>query len=84
MPLRWSSAGVWTAPPHTKTWSARTVRRSTPPPGWVRRHLAPTMRPPSRTSRSTRQSGITVAPAAMAAGSMVRDIVCLVPRPAAS
>ncbi len=81
MPLRWSRAGLWMAPPHTKTWSARMVSRSTPPPGWVRRQRAPTIRSPWRSSRSTRQSGMMVAPAATARGTMVRDMVCLVPRP---
>ncbi len=83
MPLRWRSAGVWIAPAHTKTCSARIVRFSATPFS-VRWHRMPITRPSRRSSRRTRQFGITVAPASIARGSSVRVIVCFTPRPAAS
>jgi hypothetical protein len=75
MPLRCRSAGVWMAPPHTKTCSASILSGSP-----ARRHSAPVTRSPERTSRTTRQSGSTSAPSSTARGMSVRAIVCFTPR----
>ena len=84
MPLCCSSVGVWIAPPHTKTCSARIVIDSVVPSGRVRSPRTPVTRSPSFSSLPMRQSATICAPASTARGMSVRAIVCFTPRPALS
>ena len=85
MPLRCSNAGVWVAPAHTNTWSARTTSCSDEPSGRVSLAArADDAVAAAQRACETRQSAMTRAPASIARGSSVRAIVCFTARPLGS